>query len=198
MTNLLTRMGYQLCGLLLAVLAIASAPSFAADAEFSSIKLGDGTKFQTGVFGAKLLAEIHSTDGKLFLVISGVGCQECDANIGIYIHSPADGPMPEGELGLRYSYPGMYIDYQTDRPVERVRMFVGQCLSKERDIVLWLYNSKQESGKWKRWALIARLANGMVVTEEVSSPYPLIALAESAKVAGRCKEIRQRKLYTEP
>jgi hypothetical protein len=183
--------------LLLVTQALGLTCSFASQETYTVIEDGTGTKFQTGVYDAKLLAKLHSSEGKFFLVISGVSCQECDENTSIYIHSPNDGRVSQGYLGQRYSYPGTYIDNKTNKPVERVRLFVGQCLSTKQEVALWFFNSKQENGIWNRWVFFVHVEGGKVVAKEALKPYPSLTVAEIARTAGRCKEIPAKEFYTE-
>src|SRR5690348_1105894 len=57
------------------------------------LDLPNGSKFQTTLYGLAVMGRLHATNKLPYYVLSGVGCQECDANVSIYIHSPSDGPM---------------------------------------------------------------------------------------------------------
>jgi hypothetical protein len=68
--------------------------------------LPDGSKFRTTLYGLKLIGELKSARKLPYYVLSGVGCDECDARTSLYVHSPSDGPMKNEGEQRRFDYPG--------------------------------------------------------------------------------------------
>ena len=185
-----------------AVLVAASASlapdSSAADSDFGSVKYGAGKVYKTGVYKPQLLATLPSKGTEPVLVLSGLGCTECDINLSVYIHSPAQGSMAPGERAPRYTYPGRYHDYMSQALVETVRMFVGQCTPDEKHGVVWFQNSKKETGKWERSTYLVQV-EGVAPIEHRQAPREVsLQAALSAVARGNCREIQGRRFTTEP
>ena len=132
------------------------------------------------------------------MVIAGLGCDECDINLSVYIHSPAQGAMPEGERAPRYSYPGQYRDYLSNELIESVRMFVGRCTSGQTFGVVWFQNTKLASGKWRRSAYVAKIDGAALVDSRESPPTVSLSAVQAAVAQGACREIPGKRFTTEP
>lgn len=186
-------------GALLICIATAPVLAQAVEQQYGKVRYAAGRKvFQTGVFEPRLLAEIPNGATAPFLVMSGMGCDECDINVSIYIHSPAQGPMAEGERAERYAYPGQYRHYMTDELLELVRMFTGQCTEEGKPGVLWMHRIKLDSGGWRSVAFAVQIADGKLVAR-IDPAYEAVLRATRQRVAGgMCREIRGRQFKTEP
>ena len=117
------------CSLVLVVLGSASA--IATDAlprvlNGTTLEWADGRQFVTTLFDAKIVGQLQTTKKQPYLILTGRGCEECDANISIYIHSPSDGPMKGESSQTRYSYPGRVRDYSdgTLEPISKLKELV--------------------------------------------------------------------------
>src|SRR5712691_10681761 len=67
-------------------------PSTATEVDSPSvIYFHNGKRFQTGLFQVQFQG-LLPTSGTPYLVLSGRGCTECDANITLYILSPVGPP----------------------------------------------------------------------------------------------------------
>jgi hypothetical protein len=183
----------------LSVLMLLVTTAIAAESEYGVLKYANGSQFQTGIYKPKLIAQLPVAGKEPFLVFSGRGCEECDANTSIYIHSPANGPMQGRELDPRYTYPGNYFDYETGQLVERVRMFVGQCFRPTESVAIWFSNSKLENGKWERSVFLVQIEDGQLIARLAPKPFPTVAAVGAAVSAGTCREVQgKRKVFTEP
>ncbi len=74
------------------------------------LDLPDGSKFQTNLYDMKVIGPLRTVHKLPYYVMSGVGCQECDANMSIYIHSPSDGPMEDEGSQPRFDLSGSNIE----------------------------------------------------------------------------------------
>lgn len=137
---------------------------------------GAGIQYKTVVFEPKLLGLLKAKGREPFLVFSGVGCNECDMNRSIYIHTPSDPPMESGQHGNIYSHPGKYYEDDEKTLYKTIRMFVGACLPKEKEGVVWFQNAKLKTGKWKRSTFIARIEGQQLLDKYV--PNQSITLRE--------------------
>src|SRR5215467_16067752 len=72
----------------------------------------DGSKFKTTLYGLNVIGELKTAHKLPYYILSGVGCDGCDANTSLYIHSPSDGPMKNEGEQRRFYYPGRELDYQ--------------------------------------------------------------------------------------
>lgn len=139
---------------------------------YGVVELGEGKSFQTGVFNPRYIGQLPVQGKSPYLIFSGRGCQECDANNAIYIHSPDDGPMLGSERDPRYEYPGRYRAIETGRLARTVRMFIGQCLTSTKPVVLWFESYRAETGKWVRGVYVAEVISGRLETQEISNQKP--------------------------
>lgn len=155
-------------------------------------------RYDTVVFSPRLHGQLKREHGEPYLVFSGLGCTECDINRSIYIHSPSDAPIENGERTARYSYPGRYFDVNSNALAERVRMFIGRCLPHAKEGVLWLMRRKEHSGAWETSYFVARVDGDQLFADYVSKEsVPMNGLKKSV-AEGICKELPGRDFYNEP
>ncbi len=183
---------------LIAAAVVAGFSSNAAEPAYGRVTYGAGKAFKTGVYQPRLLAELPNAGGEPFLVIAGLGCSECDINLSIYIHSPSQGPMQEGERAPRFSYPGQYRDYMSNALVESVRMFAGRCTPDGSAGVVWFQTSKVAAGKWRNSTYVAKV-EGAGLVETGTPPHTVsLSVAQAAIARGVCSEIPGKRFNTEP
>jgi hypothetical protein len=157
-----------------------------------------GKRFETVVYEPQLLGILPAAGKEPFLVFSGLGCDECDINRSIYIHSPSDPAMESGEIGARYSNPGEYYDYESQELVETVRMFLGRCITEKEVSVIWFSNTKLEGGQWRESTFVAKV-EGQALVDEFSNDNA-ISLAAILQAASKqaCQEVPGMKFSIEP
>lgn len=73
--------------------------------KFGVVTLSDGSKFQTTLYDLKVIGKLRTKKKFPYYILSGVGCNGCDANTSIYIHSPSDGPMKNEGSKLAFLTP---------------------------------------------------------------------------------------------
>src|ERR1700756_200051 len=99
--------------------------------------LPDGSKFRTTLYELKVIGQLPTAKKLPYFILSGRGCNECDANTSIYVHSPSDGPMKNEGKQPRFPYPGRLSDNEADQLVYESRMFYGNCLPDYANAVVW-------------------------------------------------------------
>jgi hypothetical protein len=162
------------------------------------IKYSQGRTFNTGVYQPALIAEFAVPNAEPFLVFSGLGCKNCDINRNIYIQSPAEGSIVNGETGRRYSYPGKYKDLESQALVETVRTFVGQCTPSKNKGVVWFSNTKMKTGNWQRSTYLAQVEGAKLIEYKQPAPKVNLVFAQRAVAQRICRELPGRSFTTEP
>jgi hypothetical protein len=196
MTKIISRIGTVVCTFL-ATTTISTTTQAVTDRS-GVIKYSQGRTFNTGVYQPALIAEFTVPKAEPFLVFSGLGCNNCDINRNIYIQSPAEGSIVNGETGRRYSYPGKYKDLESKALVETVRTFVGRCTPSKNKGMVWFSNTKMENGTWQRSTYLAQVEGAKLI--EYKQPSPKVSLVSAQRrVAQRiCRELSGRSFTTEP
>jgi hypothetical protein len=149
-------------------------------------------KFTTNLYDLKYIGQLTTKNKAPFLILSGRGCDECDANISIYIHSPSDGPMKDESAQPRYGYPGKEIDYANGDLISESRMFYGDCLN-NRNSVIWLQKTLMENGKFESSIFSAEIVDGKL--KETSKVVDSLSLKNYIP---KCKELPGTKFTSEP
>jgi hypothetical protein len=166
--------------------------------KMGTVWLSDGSSFQTTLFGLRYLGELKAKQKKPFLILAGRGCDECDANTSIYIHSPSDGPMKGESDQPRYFFPGVLKHYESGEIVQKTRTFVGACIPGGEEAVVWYVNWRDEQGKWLSGYEVARISRDAVETNNLERPEEKLDATLRLTKEGICKEIVGIDGYTEP
>ena len=166
--------------------------------KMGTIIFTDKSSFSTTLYGLRYVGQLKAKNKLPFLVLAGRGCDECDANTSIYIHSPSDGPMKSEDSQTRYSYPGRYKDNETDKLVEKTRCFIGKCIPGQREGVAWYMQWLDEKSKWQSGFYIAEIASDVVKAKYLTQPEAKLKETLSLVKQGICREIKGVTGYTEP
>ena len=166
--------------------------------KFGIVTLSDGSKFQTTLYDLKVIGKLSTKKKFPYYILSGVGCNGCDANTSIYIHSPSDGPMKNEGEQTRFSYPGSEKDYQNGQIVSKTRMFFGDCLSTYPNAVVWFYRMLGDDKKWHDGVSVAEVKEDRLITTELQGELPKPKDTEVAIRTGLCHELPGIAAYTEP
>jgi hypothetical protein len=92
----------------------------------STLKFKNGDTYDPNLYQLKYIGQIPNDNKAPFLIFSGRNCDECDANISIYIHSPANGKLVVGNGENTYAYPGKQTDFESKKLVFEGRVFMGK------------------------------------------------------------------------
>lgn len=160
------------------------------DNGFGSLDLPNGSKFQTTLYKLKIIGQLKTKRKFAYYVLSGRGCNECDAHTSIYIHSPSDGPMKNEGEQRRFPYPGKVTSYEDGSPLYEARMFFGDCLTRHPNAVVWFERSLEDDKKWHEGVLIAEVkGDRLVIDEPLNGKLPEMKEAESKVRRGSCQEL---------
>jgi hypothetical protein len=191
--------------LLVAVVTANAAPgspqnisNAASDNVLGTVTLPDGSKFKTTLYGLKVIGQLRTTKKIPYFILSGRGCDECDANTSIYIHSPSDGAMKNEGKQPRFPYPGRLRDNESDQLVYEARMFYGNCFQSFSNSVVWFARSLGEDKKWHEDILIAEVKDDHFFTTTLQTAFPKITDAQAAIRTGQCHELPGIDGHTEP
>lgn len=150
LTNRLTRDGRfgrtpaEFVALCILVAASGAAPG--QTPRVGMLKLPDGSAFTTTLYHLEVIGQLKTQSKFPYYILSGVGCQDCDANRSIYIHSPTDGPMKNEAEQSRFNYPGKETNYEDGSLVYEARTFFGDCLGGYPNSVIWFERWPGEDG----------------------------------------------------
>jgi hypothetical protein len=159
--------------------------------------LPDGSKFQTTLYDLKVIGQLRAVHKLPYYVLSGVGCQGCDANVSVYIHSPSDGPMKDEGTQPRFDYPGQVIS-QDNSVVSESRMFLGNCVAGHPDTVVWFDRSIGDDKQWHESVFLAEIKDDHLVFEEPKTNAPSPGEAEDSTRKSECRELPGIKQWEEP
>jgi len=150
------------------------------------IRFHNGQRFATGLYNAKFLGILPSSKTP-YVVLSGRGCDECDANISIYILSPLGPPVREATTD-RYWSPGQETDRETGKIIRKSRAFIGHCLPDPTDAIIWYDNLASDQGPWRTGLSLVRIVADTVASE-LRTPPPSISATLRLVGLGACREI---------
>ncbi|MDT3404370.1 hypothetical protein [Mucilaginibacter terrae] len=147
--------------------------------------LKNDRQLKTNLFNLKYMGVLQTRNKAPYYILSGRGCNECGANLSIYIWSQSDGPMlPEGKQ-LRYAYPGKENDYETGKAVFESRMFYSDCSGYSNSVV-WLQRSLNKKNKWVEDMFLVSVKNDKLVETRVAK---VNKSAKAMILSATCKEL---------
>jgi len=152
--------------------------------------------FDTHLYELQYIGQINLQNKAPFLIFSGRDCNECDANISIYIHSPSDGQLTVDYGQNRYQYPGTERDYETDSLTYISRAFYGQVLDNTKGVI-WYEKRLLENGKMGNRIFLTKVDNGFI-KDTLYQDNGTIEQTISLLKKGLCKEIKGQQFSSEP
>lgn len=155
------------------------------------LDLPNGLKFQTTLYDLTVVGQLHTAHRLPYYVLSGVGCNECDANVSIYIHSPSDGPMKDEGTQPRFDYPGRTISREDHSVVSETRVFLGNCAVGHSDSVIWFEHYIGDDKKWHRNVSLAEVKDDRLAIIEPKTEVPTLSEARMDVGKSQCRELRQ-------
>ena len=158
----------------------------------------NGKRINTRLYQLKYIRSLKAQDGTTFLVLSGVGCTECDANISIYIHNPADGDMKGEAEQERYLYPGKIKFYEDNTLISESRMFVGNCLTDKENLAVWYQKDLNDDEKWVPSVVIASVEDKKLSSKVLKKGLPDVEETLALTKSGKCIEVSGIDRTSEP
>lgn len=152
--------------------------------------------FETNLLELEYIGQVSVDNKAPYLIFSGRDCNECDANISIYIQSPSDGKLLIDRGQNRYQYPGTEKDYANDSLLSFSRAFYGQVLANTKGVI-WYENGLLENGKMGRSVHLVIIDN----QDRKDTTFEDTAKLDhtiNLKQKGLCSEIQGREFTSEP
>jgi hypothetical protein len=164
------------------------------------LKFAGGHEFATTLYGVQYLGQIPVRGRAPYLIMAARGCTECCANLTIYIHSPADGPMKGEADQPLYAYPGVISDWQSEVPGDtvssRARFFFGDCMPSISAKAIWFSEERVAPGRLEPSALFLYEERGELHEANLmqlvgGEAHAFIGLDEVLRQVsrGRCREV---------
>ncbi len=160
------------------------------------LKFKNRKLFNTNLYNLKYIGQIANDNKAPFLVFSGQDCDECDANISIYIHSPSDGHLNIENGKNRYGFPGTERDIENNKPLLKSRAFYGQVLPGIKGVI-WYQNQLMENNTWQKSIFLVNL-NAGIKKETTSKDIEKLKVTLQLLKQGSCKEIKGIEYSSEP
>lgn len=165
------------------------------------IHYSGGQRFETALIRVEHLGELPARSKAPFLILAGYGCNDCDINRALYIHSPSDGPI-QGGSHPRYTYPGSLTEWETPNPegeiIEHSRAFVGECVANTDPVVLWVIDTPSIEGQPTQRAEIVRVEADTLRLDSLEDPPSVLHAAERGVRSRLCREIAPLPQMREP
>ena len=162
----------------------------------SVLKFKNGETFNTHLYELSYIGSIENAQKAPFLIFSGRDCDECDANISIYIHSPADGTLEIENGTNRYQTPGSERDFENDSLLYKARAFYGQVLPGIKGVI-WYQDQLNKNNQWENSIFLVSLTNGSK-KDTIIHDTEKLKLTLALLKQGNCKEIKEMDYKSEP
>lgn len=161
-----------------------------------TLQFKNGKSYKTDLYDLKYIGQIANNNKAPFLIFAGRDCFECDANISIYIHSPASGHLNVQNGENRYTFPGTEKDYENNRPISKSRAFYGQVLPGIKGVI-WYQEESTTKNTWQKSTFLVNLNDG-IKKETRSKGQEKLKLTQQLLAQGLCKEIKGMNFTSEP
>lgn len=166
--------------------------------EEKNIYLENKKIIETTLFNLEVLDEIViPTRTAPVLLLSGVDCELCDANIALYIHSRNENKLQVKSGKNSYSLAIKLYDFSGERLIFETRVFYGE-LKPNYFGVIWV--QKTLSGeKWKESNYVLNISEeAFSVDEFEETNQELISSLDKLKATGQVKELNQISMNEPP
>jgi hypothetical protein len=162
----------------------------------SFLKFKNGKEFNTNLYELKYIGMVPNGNKAPFLIFSGRDCNECDANISIYIHSPSNGHLKVENGENRYGCPGNERDYENNSLLYKARAFYGHVLPGIKGVI-WYQKQLMENNTWQSSIFLVNLSDG-VKKETTLKNIEKLKLTLDLLKQGDCREINGINYHSEP
>ncbi len=157
-------------------------------AEDHQLFFTNGRSFNTHLFDLRYIGQVTKKDRPPYLIFSGRYCEDCDAQVSIYVQSPEEGEMVV-ELGAnRHHYAGNEKDPGTDSVVYHSRVFYGEILKDTKGII-WYQKRLTVGRTWEPDIYLIDLSGEkrkQVILKDKGQLKETLALYKK----GKCSEIK--------
>lgn len=163
----------------------------------SKIYFEGGQTFDTGLYELTYLDQIQTDKKAPFLIYSGRDCDECDAQISLYFHSPRNGELPVNNGENRNAYPGKELDYITDSLLTETKVFYGEVLKGKKGMI-WYQKFLLEAGGFGKGIYLSSIEGDSVYGREIKDYDKKLAETLALNKTGKNKEIKGIEYTSEP
>ena len=174
-----------------------------ADAEYRYIKIsGDtifftnGQHYKTHLFETEFIGLIDVVGKAPYLIYSGRDCNECDANISLYVHSPDDGVLDVSNGQNRYVYPGKVMHYETGELIYESSCYYGEVLNGIKGVIWYITDHGEADSIYHHTFLLN--GKGTELQDTLWKSIKTLSETEALFKAGKCKEIAGETFTSEP
>tara|TARA_R110001592_G_scaffold12248_5_gene58837 strand:- start:1641 stop:2342 length:702 start_codon:yes stop_codon:yes gene_type:complete len=153
---------------------------------------------ETTLFNLEILGEIITPTLKApVLLLSGVDCDYCDANIALYIHASNVDKLEVKSGENSYSLAIKLFDFTGEELIYENRVFYGE-LKPNYFGIIWVQKTLTETG-WKESNYILNINEETYSVDEFKeSNQELTTRLEKLKTTGRVKELNQISMNEPP
>lgn len=162
----------------------------------SVLKFINEKEYNTNLFELKYIGQIQNGEKAPFLIFAGRECDECDANVSIYIHSPSNGLLNVENGENSYQYPGEERDFENDSLLYKSRAFYGQVLPNINGII-WYQNQLMENNSWQKSVFLIDVDQSGKI-DSVLKDFGQLKQTLDLLKKGLCTEIKGLKYTSEP
>lgn len=155
-----------------------------------------GNFFKTGLYETEYIGKVDVGNKAPYLIYSGRYCNECDANLSLYVHSPDDGTPDVSNGNNRYAYPGKVSHYETGKPVTDTRVFYGEVIGRKKGVI-WYISEYTETSDTVRTSQMILVSESEPVSYQWKGHAALTSSVQLMNT-GRCFEIPGREFTSEP
>ncbi len=117
----------------------------------------DGSFYKTNLYNLAYIGYLPAENKPPYFILSGTDCDQCDENISIYIHSPADGDISNNEYGGQIQLPGKEFDWEKHKLLADYRMFYGDCFADNDACVVWEQKELNDKGKFVKSIFVVEI-----------------------------------------
>ena len=163
----------------------------------SKIYFKGGQTFETNLYELAYIDQIRTDKKAPFLIYSGRDCDECDAHISLYFHSPRNGELAVAHGQNRNSFPGKELDYETDSLLTETQVFYGEVLNGKMGMI-WYQRFLLEKGGFGKGIYLSSIEGDTIYGREIKNYDQKLIETLALNKAGKNKEIKGQVYHSEP
>lgn len=153
---------------------------------------------ETSLFNLRVLDEIEAPSLQApVLLLSGVDCDFCDANIALYIHPSNIDTLNVHSGRNSYSLAVKKFDFTGEELIYESRVFYGE-LKPDYFGIIWVQKTLTSAG-WKESNYVLNINNEVFSADEFNETnQELITRLEKLKISAKVKELNQISMNEPP
>ena len=156
--------------------------------EGDRIRRANGELIATGLHELEYIGQVRGGAKSPWFVLSGRYCDECDALIALYVHSPGKEPMriEHGEGALQH--PGRLMDGETGEVYYSTRTFFGEVLPGVQGLIS--YENVIDAGAEGEWYTNLIDLSGAARRDTQYMDTSRLPQTQDLAARGKCQEIK--------